>query len=83
MSIHICLHNTLTFNFGQTGLVWFCGLSKPTEREQVPVMLFKRLVIFGGGAGFPYQKVHFSARSNLLKEAFVISPPKTTSQCDE
>lgn len=38
LSIHICLHNTLTFNFGQTGLVWFCGLSKPIEREHAPFL---------------------------------------------
>lgn len=38
LSIRICLHNTLTFNFAQTGLVWFCGLSKPTEREQAPFL---------------------------------------------
>lgn len=54
----------------------------------VPVMLFKRVGIFGEGAGFPYQKVHFSARTNPLKEAFVVFSPKLagvspTSQCDE
>lgn len=78
LSIRICLHNTLTFHFGQTGLVWFCGLSKPTEQERAPFLwcYLKGLLYLVG-----VQDFHIKRCISLLaligsKRLLSLSPPK-------